>query len=71
MGKITRIHNGKIVEGSASVVLPSETSARENRQGMRTKHRKELLQKNQVDYWKVHPDQAEKELPPETRRLLS
>jgi len=70
VSKIVRIHNGKIVDGASSVIMPSETSARENRQAMRTKHRKDLLQPNQTDYYKVHPEQA-KDLPEETQRLLS
>lgn len=71
MAKIVRIHHGRIVEGASDTILPSETSARENRQAMKTKHRKELLQKSQVDYWKAYPEQAKTELPDETRRLLS
>lgn len=70
MSNIVRIHNGKIVEGSSDVINPSETSARENRQAMRTKHRRELLQPNQVDYYKEYP-QHMKDLPEETQRLLS
>lgn len=65
------IRNGRIIYGeSSSVYLPSETEARSSRQEQKTKHRVDVLQKNQVDYWKVHKDQAE-ELNPELRRLLS
>ncbi len=65
------IRNGKIVYGdSATVPLPNETEARSSREGQKTKYRADLLQKSQVDYWKVHPDQAEA-LNPELRRLLS
>lgn len=67
------IRNGKIVYGddiSADVVLPSDTAARERREAMKTKHRKELLQRNQVDYYKAYKDQLVN-LSDETRRLLS
>jgi hypothetical protein len=68
---IAVIRNGKIIYGDSAIVsLPNETEARSSREGQKTKHRADLLQKNQVDYWKVHPEQAE-ELNPELRRLLS
>jgi hypothetical protein len=72
MNKIARIINGKIVytDSHAPVALPNETAARERRQNMRVNHRAELLQPNQVDYYKVYPEQA-KNLSDETRRLLS
>ncbi len=72
MGRITRIINGKLVEidEHASVVQPNVTEARASREDQKVRHRKDLLQKNQVDYYKAYPDQA-KELSPELRRLLS
>lgn len=71
MGKKAVIRNGRIVyDVDADQTLPSETAARENREKMRTKNRKDLLQKNQMDYWKAYPERA-KELSPELRRLLT
>jgi hypothetical protein len=72
MSQIARIINGQIVysEDHAPTITPNETEARANRQNMKTQHRKDLLQKNQVDFYKAYPEQA-KDLPPETRRLLS
>jgi len=68
---IAVIRNGRIIYGEeASVPLPTETEARASREAQKTKYRADLLQKNQVDYWKVHKDQAEA-LSPELRRLLS
>lgn len=65
------IRNGRIVyDADAELVKPSMTSARENRESQRSKYRAEMLQKNQVDYYKVNPEQA-KNLSDETRRLLS
>lgn len=69
--RIARIVNGKIVYGShAQVIKPNEMAANERRQRMRTDRRKEMLQRNQVDYYKAYPEQA-KNLSDETRRLLS
>lgn len=72
MGKITRIINGKLVDidEHAPVLKPTETAARESRQDNRVRHRKDILQPNQVDFYKAYPDKA-KELNPELRRLLS
>lgn len=72
MSRITRIINGKIVEidEHAPVVQPNATEARANRENQKVVYRKELLQKNQVDYFKAYPEKA-KELSPELRRLLS
>lgn len=71
MNKTAVIRNGKIIYGEeAHVLKPNETAARERREGMKTKHRKDLLQKNQVDFYKVHPEEA-KNFNDETRRLLS
>lgn len=71
MNKIAKIINGKIVYGQhAEIVKPNETEARARRQGMKTQYRKEMLQKNQVDYYKAYPKQAEN-LNPDLRRLLS
>lgn len=68
---IAVIRNGRIIYGeSADTVLPNETEARSSREAQKTKYRKDLLQKNQVDYYKAYPEQAA-ELSPELRRLLS
>ena len=65
------IKNGKIIYGIDSThIKPNETSARERREGMKTKHRKALLQKNQTEFYRAYPEQA-KNLNDETRRLLS
>lgn len=65
------IRNGKIVyDTDAEVIKPSETAARESRAAQKAKYRGEMLQKNQVDYYKRYPEQA-KNLSPELRRLLS
>lgn len=65
------IRNGRIVyDDEAAKIRPNDTVARANRESMRTKYRKDMLQKNQVEYYKAYPEQA-KELPDETRRLLS
>jgi hypothetical protein len=72
MNKIARIVNGRIVysDDHAPTIIPNETEARARREGMKTKHRAELLQPNQTDFYKVYPDQA-KNLSDDTRRLLS
>lgn len=72
MTKIARIINGQIIysDSHAPTINPNETEARSRREAMKTKHRAALLQPNQVDYYKVYPNQA-KDLPDETRRLLS
>lgn len=73
MTKKAIIRNGKIVYGdniSAELLKPTETAARSNREEMKVSHRKDLLQRNQVDYYKAYPEQA-KNLSDETRRLLS
>lgn len=67
------IRSGKIIYGddiSAEVLKPNETAARERREGMKVKHRAELLQKNEVGFYKKYPEQL-KNLNDETRRLLS
>ena len=73
MPKRAIIRNGKILYGDdiePSVVQPNETQARSNREDMKVRHRADMLQPNEVDYYKVYKDKA-KELPDETRRLLS
>lgn len=72
MSKIARIINGKIVysDTHAPITLPNETEARSNRETMKNNHRADMLQPNQVGYYKQYPNQA-KNLPDETRRLLS
>lgn len=72
MSKIAIIRNGEIIysDDSSPVIKPNDTAARENREAMKTKHRANLLQPNQVDYYKQYPEKA-KDLNPELRRLLS
>ena len=72
MNKIARIVNGKIIYSNehAPTITPNETEARARREGMKTKHRAELLQPNQTEYYKVYKDQA-KNLSDDVRRLLS
>lgn len=65
------IRNGKIIYGEdATILKPHETAARSKREDMKTNHRKDMLQRNQVDYYKAYPEQT-KNLNDETRRLLS
>lgn len=65
------IRNGRIVyDEDAEIVTPNETQARANREDQKVRHRKDMLQKNQTDYYRAYPEQA-KELPDEARRLLS
>lgn len=72
MNKIARIVSGHIVysDNHAPTITPTETEAHARREGMKTKHRKELLQRSQVDYYKQYPEQA-KNLSDDVRRLLS
>jgi len=71
MNKKAVIRNGRIIyDVDAEVLKPNETAARANREDMKVKHRKDLLQRNQVDFYKAYPEQA-KNLSEETRRLLS
>lgn len=65
------IRNGKIIyDQEASIVMPNDMQARANREDMKVRFRAELLQKNQVDYYKKYPEQL-KDLDDETHRLLS
>lgn len=65
------IRHGKIIYGvSAGVSKINDTLARAKRESMKVNHRKDLLQRNQVEYYKAFPDQA-KNLSDEARRLLS
>lgn len=69
--KIARIINGRIVYGEhAGISKPNETAARASREDQKVRFRKDILQRNQVDYYKAYPEQA-KDLNPELRRLLS
>lgn len=69
--KIARIIGGRIVYGDhADISKPTETAARASREDQKVRFRKDILQKNQVDYYKAYPEQA-KDLNPELRRLLS
>lgn len=67
------IRNGAIVYGddiTAEHLGISSTEANSRREAMKTKHRKDLLQRNEVGYYRAYPEQA-KNLSDETRRLLS
>lgn len=67
------IRNGRIIYGydiNAQVVQPTETAARARREDMKVRHRKDLLQPNQTDFYKAYPKQLEN-LNDETKRLLS
>lgn len=65
------IRNGQIIYGEeATSQKPNDLQARANREDQKVRHRKDMLQPNQVDYYKAYPEQA-KDLPDETRRLLS
>lgn len=73
MSKKAIIRNGRIIYGDdieANVIKPNETEARANREQMKVNHRKDLLQRNEVGYYRAYPKQAEN-LSDETRRLLS
>jgi len=69
---IARIVNGRIVyiDEHAPTLHPNETAARASREDQRVRYRAEMLQPNQVDYYKVYPEQAQN-LSPELRRMLS
>lgn len=65
------IRNGRIVyDIDSEIIKPTETAARASREDQRVRYRKDILQKNQVGYYKAFPEAA-KELNPELRRLLS
>ncbi len=65
------IRNGQIIRDTdAEHVKPSETAARESRADQVMRHRKDILQPMETDYWKAYPEKA-KDLSPELRRLLS
>lgn len=65
------IKNGRIIYGEdADAPQPNEMQARANREDQKVRFRGDMLQPNQVDYYRLHPEQA-KDLPEETRRLLS
>ncbi len=71
MSKKAIIRNGKIIyDTDATIAKPNETAAHERREAMKLNHRKDLLQPSQTDYYRAYPNQA-KDLPDETRRLLS
>lgn len=65
------IRNGKIIYGvNAEIPKPNETEAKANRNDQKVRHRADMLQPTETDYYRVYKDQA-KDLPDETRRLLS
>lgn len=70
--RIAIIRAGKIIYSDNSVIppKPTETAARASREDGRVRYRKDILQRNDVDYWKAYPEKA-KELSPELRRQLS
>ncbi len=72
MSKIAIIRNGKIIylDESTPIAKPTETAARESRQDNYTRHRKDVLQRNETAFYRAYPKEAEK-LSPELRRLLS
>lgn len=64
------IRNGKIVyDVDATPIIPNDTEARANRQSMKVNKRKELLQRNDLNYYRAYPEQA-KNLSDEIRRLI-
>lgn len=69
--RIAKIVNGRIVYGEHSeVITPNERAAKERREGEKVKYRKELLQRNQTDFYRAYPEHM-KDLPEDTQRLLS
>lgn len=65
------IRSGKIIyDTNSEVIKPTETAARASREDNRTRHRKDILQRNETQFFKAYPDEAKK-LSPELRRLLS
>lgn len=73
MNKKAIIRNGQIIYGDdiqATVPTPNETEARARREDQKVRHRADMLQPSQVDYYKMYPEKA-KNLPEEVRRLLS
>lgn len=71
MSKIAVIRLGKIVylDEHSATLKPNEMSARERRQRMKTDKRKELLQKNDLGFYRAYPEQA-KNLSDDLRRML-
>ncbi|CAB4132531.1 hypothetical protein UFOVP253_31 [uncultured Caudovirales phage] len=69
---IARIINGQIVylDDHAPIIKPNDTAARASREDQRVRYRKELLQKNEADYYRAYPEQG-KNLSPELRRRFS
>jgi hypothetical protein len=64
------IKNGRIYYGEeAEIVLPNEMQARANREDMKVRHRKDMLQPNDLNYYRAYKDQA-KNLPDDIRRLV-
>ena len=69
---IAVIRNGQIIylDEHAPAIKPNETAARASREDQRMRYRKEILQKNDVEYYKAYPKELEN-LSPELRRQLS
>lgn len=64
------IRSGKIFYGEeADTVMPNEMQARANREDMKVQNRAAMLQKNDLQYYRVYKDQA-KDLPDDIRRLV-
>jgi len=67
------IRNGKIIYGddiNAELVKPNETAARYRRETMKNNNRKEMLQRNQTDYYRAYPEQLDN-LSDDLKRQLS
>lgn len=64
------IRNGKIIYGEdAEAPKPNDLQARANREDQKVRHRKDLLQPNDLQYYRAYKDQA-KDLPDDLRRLV-
>lgn len=70
--KIAIIRQGKIIYQDEHVapIKPNDSVTRESREEGRRVHRKDILQRNDVNYFKAYPEKL-KELSPELRRQLS
>lgn len=65
------IRNGNIIYGEESEMTKANPlNAKHNRDAMKVRNRKDLLQRTQTDYYKAYPDQLDN-LNPELKRLLS
>jgi len=71
--KIARIINGKIVysDQNAKPVKSNEMSAKHNREAMKVRHRKDLVQPNEIAFGRAYPEKTREMYGDETARLLS